>query len=223
VREKGFALMVSLPRNRVELAEVAFACGADCVKVHLNVEHRASGNRFGSWAEEKAAIVDILGVASGLVGVMPGAETVATMAELEEMAGLGIDFFDAYDQHTPAWMTEAPLAWMAAVGTDWTLERVDSLGRLGIDFLEASIVDPLHYGRPLSARDLADYDSICGICDKPVVVPSQKRILPEDVPHLRRVGVGVLMLGTISLGETAASFEEALPAFREAVDAPRAG
>ena len=33
------ALIVSLPGNRVELARAAVECGADVIKVHMNVQH----------------------------------------------------------------------------------------------------------------------------------------------------------------------------------------
>ena len=41
-------LFVSLPANDIKLAETALASGADGLKVHINVGHRASGNRFGT-------------------------------------------------------------------------------------------------------------------------------------------------------------------------------
>lgn len=44
----GLQLFVSLPANDIKLAEAALASGADGLKVHINVGHRASGNRFGT-------------------------------------------------------------------------------------------------------------------------------------------------------------------------------
>ena len=62
-------LIVSLPRNDRDLARAAIDSGADLLKVHVNVHHRASGTAFGSLQEEMDrlnAILD-LHVPTGLV------------------------------------------------------------------------------------------------------------------------------------------------------------
>ena len=48
-----FSLVVSLPSNNLELAKAALDGGAQAVKVHCNVWHRASGHTFGTYAENR--------------------------------------------------------------------------------------------------------------------------------------------------------------------------
>lgn len=215
--EKEFVLLVSPPRNDPELAQAAFYAGADAIKVHVNVHHRASGNHFGTWAEEEPVIRTIVARAPGPVGIMPGAGPVATPAEMKAAAEAGIDFFDIYDAHMPAWMLAVPMARMVAVGHEWLREGVEALADLGMDVLEASVIHPDCYGQPLTVRDLEDYRVLVRSTPKPVIVPSQKALVPSDLVMLRRAGVRGVLLGTISIGDTAASFSERLPAFVKAL------
>lgn len=216
IDEQGFVLMVSPPRNDPEMVRAAFENGADAVKVHLNVEHRASGTTFGSWADERAGIGEILEVATGPVGVMPGAEVVPTPAEMVEIVSAGITFMDVYQHHMPAWMLQIPLTRMIAVGHDHDLAHVRALGPLGMDVLEASIIHPDGYGQALTVADLAAYRALVEATDKPVVVPSQRALVPEDVPALRAAGVRGLLLGTLALGDEPEQMGARLAAFAAA-------
>ncbi|MCA9781917.1 MAG: hypothetical protein KC800_34620, partial [Candidatus Eremiobacteraeota bacterium] len=56
VLQQGFTLMVSLPRNDLQLARAAVDAGAQCIKVHINCHHFASDTHFGSLAEERAVL-----------------------------------------------------------------------------------------------------------------------------------------------------------------------
>jgi hypothetical protein len=51
----SFPLVVSLPRNDLDLANAAVAGGAQGIKVHLNGYHRASGVVFGSFARREVS------------------------------------------------------------------------------------------------------------------------------------------------------------------------
>jgi hypothetical protein len=106
LQNEPFTLLVSLPRNDVRLAEAALRGGAQGLKVHLNVEHFASGTRFGSFEEEHENIARIVEVASthhASVGIVPGGSSFATEEEFQKLAQLGIDFFDAYPSEAPPW------------------------------------------------------------------------------------------------------------------------
>ena len=58
--DRKFVLVVSLPSNNLELAKAALEGGADAVKVHCNVWHRASGHTFGTYEENKAFLKDLI-------------------------------------------------------------------------------------------------------------------------------------------------------------------
>ena len=70
LNQKRPALIASLPGNRLDLAKAAVECGADVVKVHMNVQHRASGLHFGTFEEEKETLQEILSVAKGPCGIV---------------------------------------------------------------------------------------------------------------------------------------------------------
>ena len=69
--EKRLTLIMSLPYNDPALCRAAFEAGADVVKVHINVEHRASGTHFGRLAEESFN-EDLEGVILTGAGRKPG-------------------------------------------------------------------------------------------------------------------------------------------------------
>ena len=144
---------------------------------------------------------------------MPGAENYPSEEEMQEICEAGLDFFDMYDHHCPAWMLALPLCAMVAIGPDYDLHRVRALSRLGMDILEASIIAPKDYGKPLTVQDLERYCLLTQATDRPVIVPSQKSLQARDLPLIRETGVKGVMLGTISLGNTVESFKERLPQY----------
>ena len=52
----------------------------------------------------------------------------------------------------------------------------------------------------------------------PVVVPTQRAILPEEVGALIQAGVKGLMIGAVVTGKEEASIAKAVAAFRKAID-----
>lgn len=218
------ALIASLPRNDAALARAAVAGGAHALKVHLNVVHAAGGTRFGTFEEEKdtiAAIIDIARDGGALVGVMPGADTVASTDELKALARMGVCFMDIYEFHVPRgeYLETPGLDAMLAVGHGFSM---DTVRRLGADprvpALEASNIPHESYGAPLTSDDIALYRDIVTAFGGPVAVPSQKNILPEQVSALRGAGVAGIMIGAIVTGKEPDAFEKATAAFRAAID-----
>jgi hypothetical protein len=208
-----FLILVSPPANDPNLFEAAFECGVDGAKVHLNVEHRASGRHFGSWSQEKVGIHQILTQAPVPLGVMPGAEALPTRDEMVEMAEVGIDFFDIYAQHMPGWMQGVPMTPMLALGHGTGPDDLAALEARGMEVLEASVVDPACYGQALDEADLEAYRALAAASSCPLLVPSQKALVPGDLPRLQAVGVQSVLLGVLSLGDNPESFSQALPEF----------
>ncbi len=215
-----WTLLVSLPRNDVELAEAAFRGGAQGLKVHINVEHFASGTKFGSFEEEKSKLQKIVQVAqehSASVGIVPGGSPFATRNEFAELAQLGIDYFDAYPAEAPGWVFEQDdLDIMLAAFHGATNEELMSLEELGMTLCEASIVPHNDYGTPLNALDLARYHDLAQTISTPFIVPSQKKLLPEDQPLLQRAGARGVLIGAIVTGRDATSIEAATRSFSDA-------
>jgi hypothetical protein len=217
-------LIVSLPSNSADLARAAADGGADALKVHLRVLHAASGTRFGSLAEERANLEEIVSI--GLpTGVVPGtADALPSPDEMRELAAIGIDFFDLFARDMPVWMASLHgLTRVAAIDAGSNLDAVQELQSLGIEMVEAAIVPPQEYGRPLSVADLAAYRRVRRATKLPIIVPTERAIKPEEAPLLVcEAGINALMIGAVVTGREASPLRAATERFASALAAPLA-
>ncbi len=217
----GLLLVVSLPRNEPELAQAAKAGGADVLKVHINVHHHASNTHFGSLAEERLALKEILDV--GLpVGIVPGAdEAMASRQDMLDLDQMGIDFFDAYVHQMPAWMLQMETGMSRMLALSCQQWHTDfSLGPCAArcDLIEASIIEPEGYGEPMTVADLCDYGRICrSYPEIPVFVPTQRRITPDELPMLQEMGVRGIIIGAVVTGHEATTIEQVTHEFADAL------
>lgn len=229
LRQERLTLLVSLPHNQPALARAAVNGGAEGLKVHINIEHKASGTRFGSFKEERENLEAILAEVNVPVGIVPGAEQMASRQDMQALAEIGIDFFDAYAHDMPAWMLsmgDNPMSTMVALHCDYTwddqkaiLEGLQHVEGARVDMVEASVIPHEGYGKPLCALDLSRYAAI-GRCSKvPVIVPTQRAIEPDEVGLIRDCGIAGLLVGAIVTGRSAESIEAATSAYRAAIDA----
>lgn len=214
------ALLVSLPRNDAGLARAAADAGADGLKVHINVHHRASGTSFGDLAAERSGLEAILelGLPTGLV---VGGEGMVDPTQMADAAAMGFAFFDVYLGHAPAWYVQAcaGVPAVAALGTDDPLERAATMGPLGYAAVEASLTPPADYGTPLPASRLTDYARLVQLSGLPVVVPTQHALTEADVAPLMGAGVAAVLLGAVVTGTEPDTVAEATATFRTAIDA----
>ncbi|HES58297.1 MAG TPA: hypothetical protein ENO21_02595 [Firmicutes bacterium] len=223
-------LFVSLPENRVDLARAAAAEGADALKVHMNVEHRASGTTFGTFAEEKDAVLRIIEAVDCPVGLMPGSsvESLPTAEELTSLHAAGLQFLDIYARHMPTWFIDLPHDLIVALDRfSGFVEEPFYLTHLfwppgrsstRISMCEASIFSPEEYGQPFTYFDWRQLRILQEYADAPLLVPTQKRITPDDARWLARTGTGGLMIGAVVTGRDAESIAAATAEYRKAID-----
>jgi hypothetical protein len=211
------AVLVSLPRNDVALALAAQRAGADGLKVHINVQHRASGTTFGALADERDQLAQILavGLPTGLVAGGSCAVSTSDMVAAQEM---GFDYFDVYAADAPATYVEAcgEVTPMVALGPGDGAEQARALVSRGVQALELSTLEPERYGTPLSLATLARLETVTDGVDVPVVVPTQHRIQPADVRLLHEAGAAAVLLGAVVTGDDAADLAKRITAFVEA-------
>lgn len=220
LNEKNMTLIVSLPENNLELAKAALSEGADAVKMHVNVEHRASGNRFLSTEAYLEVFKQIRSEYKGPLGIVPGGSLEdIRKSELEVLSQAGFNYFSIYAHHMPSWMMELPeMEKTFAISADYKLEQLCQLKNLGITALEASIVPGEEYGSPLTFKDILAYKFLVEKLDIPVLIPSQRRLVTEDIPLLSQAGVKGVMLGAMVTGHTVESMKDAISKFRNAID-----
>ncbi|MDR1972162.1 MAG: hypothetical protein LBQ46_09590 [Treponema sp.] len=218
-----FTLVASLPANNLDLAKAALAGGAEALKVHLNLRHRASGNTLGDFKANRQFLEDLIKLAGGTpVGLVPGGEEAfITEEELAELENLGVDFFSSYAGHLPAFMMQSRrLSKMVAIDHGYTQNTLDAVRDSEIDILEASIMAADQYGKPLRYDDLLTYSDIVKKTAKPVLIPTQKKILPSETAALFKAGCKALMIGAIVAGDgSPGDWEKTSAAFRKAIAA----
>lgn len=220
LNQPKMTLIASLPGNRPELAQAAWECGADVVKVHMNVQHRASGLHFGSFEEEKQNLLQILEQAKGPCGIVAGGCIEAALRDYRAAVNAGFSFISLYARDMSLDILADPdLYKMVAFAPGYTLEDVRNLGKIGGDVLEASVMQPESYGTPMSVLELLEYTSICENSPLPVVVPTQRAVKPREVSQLAACGVAGLMVGAMVTGKELDAFRNSITAFRNAIDA----
>ena len=218
LQDKHPVLIMSLPENNPALCRAAFEEGADVVKVHINVEHRASGTHFGSLQEERAVLEEMLACAKGPMGLVPGASVQAVTRDVYAASQMGFDFFSVYAHHMPALTFTVPQTWMLACDGTYTNEEIEAFEQVGAGVVEASVMPAAEYGQPLNARDLICYRNVVKHTKLPVVVPTQRLIRPEELGPLMQTGVRGLMIGAVVTGRTEDSIRRAVAAFRNQLD-----
>ncbi len=212
-------LIVSLPSNSLDLAKAAAEGGADALKVHIHIRHEASGTHFGSLAAERPVLEKILALGLPTAIVVGAEENMARAEEMAEIQKMGFDAFDAYAHYAPAWMFDLTgMAKMVAVDESYAPEAAKCLEDLGMDILEAAVVSPDGYGQPLTLHELLHYRALREAVSVPIVIPTQRRILPEEAPLLfRSCRPNALMIGAIATGREAKSIAQATAKYKRAL------
>lgn len=218
LKTRPMTLIMSLPANDPALAKAAFDAGADVVKVHCNVRHRASGTGFGPLAEYADTFAQMFAESKGPMGLVPGAGIEDVLRDMHAASAMGFDFFSLYAHHAPPAILSLSQALMAACAHDYAPGEAAGLQAAGAQVLEASVIPPDGYGQPLSLRDVMAYRRLCEASRLPVVVPTQRHIRPEELPYLRDAGVKGIMIGAIVTGKTKDGITHAVEAFRSAID-----
>jgi hypothetical protein len=220
LEEKKMSLIVSLPENKLEHAQAAILAGADAVKMHVNVNHRASGNSFTSTDSYKEEFLRIRDQFSGPLGIVPGGSFKdITQSELEELIALGFNYYSIYAHDMPAWMLNLKeIEKTFAINDTYSIGNIGKVKHLGITAIETSIIPGEEYGSPLTFRDVLAYNNFTQKVDVPVLVPSQRHLLPGDMYSLYQSGVKGVMLGAVVIGNNEESIKSEVLKFREKID-----
>lgn len=220
LEEKPFLLMVSLPQNDETLARAAMEEGADGLKMHINVYHRASGNRFGPLAEYTDFLQTIRSQFAGPIGIVPGGSMEElNPEEIKQFDSLGIDFLSIYGHHLPASLLKIEgVASTFAIDDQFDLSRLEAVKHFPMTALEASVIPGSEYGTRLTFADLLAYRYIVEKAGIPIIVPTQRKIMADDIEALRETGVRVLLAGAMAIGRTEDEMRRSIHALRNAID-----
>lgn len=203
--KEQMTLIVSLPENSLEMAMAAIEGGADAIKVHANVMHRASGNSFASVKEQADLFAEIIKVAGDIpVGLVPGEKTSSiTGEELALAEELGFDFISVYAGHAPVKEIQSVSLEKVIAFSNLDSTSLDCCySELGVGAIEASIIDKANYGARLTYEDIVNYSKLKKKVKAPVIIPTQKAIMPSELELLKRTGIDAIMIGAIVTGKT---------------------
>ena len=218
LKERKLTLIMSLPVNDPELCRAAFGEGADVVKIHLNVHHRASGTHFGTLDEQREALEEMLECKAGPMGIVPGGSVEDAERDFEALEQMPFSFYSVYAHHIPGCMLGSARPLMAACDYSYSMDEISLMPEAGAKIVEASVIPGGEYGTRLNMRDLMKYTAIARSVGVPVVVPTQRAIRPEEVWLLSRAGVKAIMIGAMVTGKEKDGILAAIRAFRKAVD-----
>ncbi|WP_044565222.1 hypothetical protein [Anaerococcus provencensis] len=218
-----FTLLVSLPANKIEYATAALESGADGVKVHLNVHHYASNNTYGSFEEERTFLEDLsreVKKYDKIFGLVPGeGNKYASTDELEKLNQLGADFLSSYVEYAPAELLLNKKFDILGALSSTTDIKPDYLNEVNTDILECSIVPQEKYRTQLTIYDLAKYSNVVKNTNKPVLIPTQKKIKPEEIVLLHDIGCKAIMLGAVVFEDrNIDTYKRVISEFRKNID-----
>ncbi|MDQ0340557.1 hypothetical protein J2S00_003381 [Caldalkalibacillus uzonensis] len=220
IQSKPMSLIVSLPDNDLELARAAIDAGADGIKFHINVNHRASGNHFQGLDHYHDVFVQVRKEFNGLMGIVLGDSlSKINREEFNRAVEWGFDYYSLYGFHLPASLVNAEgMARTFAIAHGYDPVILQGLSKFNLDALEISTVPKEEYGSRLHFEDVLLYSAIVQQVNIPTIVPSQRSLVPEDVRPLREAGVKAIMLGAVVTGDHVETLKKAVSDFRNEVD-----
>lgn len=222
LQKKKFSLIVSLPANDIDLVKAAADGGADAIKVHMNVYHRASGISFGTLEDNILFFQSMHDIFKGPTGIVPGDEPKKiTQVDIQTLKQVGFDFLSIYAHAAPAWVLGLKnFTTMVAISDAYSgsVRDIEGASVSPVDVIETSIVPGAGYGTPLTVQDLWHYRFIKQRVKQPVIVPTQKRVRIEDIPSLQAMGVNGLMIGAIVTGSTADDIYKQTKLYKDYID-----
>ncbi|HEU5299308.1 MAG TPA: hypothetical protein VFW08_07420 [bacterium] len=188
------------------------------LKVHINVKHLASGTVFGSLAEERSRLEEILAV--GLpTGLVPGEEQMLPAEEIPEIRRLGFAFLDAFIETIKPHLYDAGIPVIPALPHSADDRHVGKARDLPGEWVEAAIVPAEGYGKPPEQGDYEALRRVGETTRKKLIVPTQRAVAPDDAGRYFDIAqVAALMIGAIVTGTDPRSLGAATKRFRRALD-----
>ncbi len=209
------SIIASLPENRMDLAQAAIDAGVDGLKFHINVSHRASGNEFKDIDHYTDMFKEVREKFSGPIGIVLGDDIDKVLsAETDYLSDLGFNYYSLYAKHIGSkTLLQNDLEHTVAIDDEFSFEQLKAIDSFNIQAIELSIVKKENYGEALNFEDLIVYKNHRNNTELPLIVPSQKKLVPEDLIMLQDIGINAVMLGAVTIGTTVESIFETISQF----------
>lgn len=213
-----FLLIGDLHINSPEFAIASEESGADAVLLHLNQDAHG-GARFGGWEIEEQSIKDTFSVLKIPAGISIGDNRLLLTTDWEAVVNVGFSFVNMFAHHLPTFIwDDNRVPKMISIGPGYLFEQVKSIAEQpGTLALTASMTPNQFVGLPLTLLDLTTLGLICKLSQKPVLLPTQRSIRPEDIPSIRQHGSKGLILSSVVYGESSNGCREQVSLFRKQI------
>jgi putative N-acetylmannosamine-6-phosphate epimerase len=106
---------------------------------------------------------------------------------------------------------------MVAVDETYDISHLRVLEKINIDIIEADVL-PDDKKEKIHLSDLMRYGRLVENIKKPVVVPTQRIIEPDEVKYLYDLGVKGIMIGAIVTGNEVDDVKRVTEKFRNEID-----
>jgi len=122
---------------------------------------------------------------------------------MDYLSHIGFSFLDIYYKDMPDWMWDLlDFNKMVALDSNFSKDIINEIEDKGADIIEASIIKQENYGTNLNEEDLKNYEYIAQNTKLPVIIPTQKKIMPSEIKKLFTIGIKGIMIGAIVYGHT---------------------
>jgi hypothetical protein len=176
---------------------------------------------FGGIDEEREHLIEMVRAAEGRpLGVVVGVNGDLTVAELEEMVKIGVDFIAVYPHRAPAaLLTMEALGHIARLDPGYPSGSTRGLAEIEVDAFAVSAGRPRDSLPGFTVHDMASFRQFLDTLNRPVMVASSWEVRPDDLRFFREQGVEALILTPHVLGESAESVGERVSEFGKAIAA----
>ena len=149
-------------------------------------------------------------------GIAIGDTRVLRGDDWEAIARMGFSYVNMYAHQLPMFVWDDPrITKMVSIGPGYILEQVKALSELdSVAAVVAALTPHQGVGQPFTMLDGTTLKLITNLSSKPVFVPTQRTIRPQDLHSMRKLGCRGLLLTTTVYGETPQSCRDKISSYR---------
>jgi hypothetical protein len=216
-----FVLFGDLHLNSRDFAIACEEAGVDSVLFHLN-QDVGGGVRFAGLEVEEDTIRDSLSVLKIPAGISIGDTRMLLNEDWEAIARIGFSFVNMFAHQLPTFVwDDHRFAKLVSIGPGYILEQVKALSEFdSVSGIVAALSPSQVLGLPFTMLDGTTLKLITKLASKPVYVPTQRSIRPQDVKLLRELGCNGLLLSSTVYGDSVESCKVNVARFKEEISGP---
>ena len=218
---RKFMLFGDLHLNSRDYAIACEEAGVDSVLFHLN-QDVGGGVRFAGLEIEEDSIRDSLSVLKIPAGIAIGDTRSLLYEDWEAIARMGFSFVNMFAHQLPTFVwDDQRFAKLVSIGPGYILEQVKTLSEFdSVSGIVAALAPSQGLGLPFTMLDGTTLKLVTKLSSKPVYLPTQRGIRPQDVKLLRELGCDGLLLTSTVYGDSVESCKLNVARFREEISGP---